>query len=176
MTGNETDKGKAKVTPLDTAIGNKGDGRMEGQQLERLANVFEVSARRWELVVYPALFAFILLAGYGFYLIYNLTRDVGTLAHNVSQLTSSVDSMANNITNISQDMTSISFQIAEVSGEMGNISKKMDVLKPMQANMENMDHSTRFMSANMERMGYHVGALNQNIGRPMSTFNSFMPW
>jgi len=36
--------------------------------LERLANTFDSSARRWEMVVYPSLFAFVLLAGYGFFL------------------------------------------------------------------------------------------------------------
>ncbi|MDT8281563.1 MAG: hypothetical protein RQ982_01985 [Gammaproteobacteria bacterium] len=34
--------------------------------LERFTRAFEYSARRWELIVYPSLFAFILLAGYGF--------------------------------------------------------------------------------------------------------------
>ena len=37
--------------------------------LERFARSFEISARRWELVVYPSLFAFIVLAAYGFFLI-----------------------------------------------------------------------------------------------------------
>ena len=41
---------------------------------DRLAQVFESSARRWELIVYPSLFAFIILAAYGFYLIFNLPR------------------------------------------------------------------------------------------------------
>ncbi|VAW55258.1 hypothetical protein MNBD_GAMMA05-2376, partial [hydrothermal vent metagenome] len=36
--------------------------------LERLANTFDSSAKRWEMVVYPSLFAFVLLAGYGFFL------------------------------------------------------------------------------------------------------------
>ena len=44
--------------------------------LERLANTFDNSARRWEMVVYPSLFAFVLLAGYGFFLIYRLTHDI----------------------------------------------------------------------------------------------------
>ncbi|MGB5640738.1 MAG: hypothetical protein WBM63_16620, partial [Sedimenticolaceae bacterium] len=47
---------------------------------DRLSEVFESSARRWELIVYPSLFAFIILAAYGFYLIYNLAKDVHYLA------------------------------------------------------------------------------------------------
>ena len=34
--------------------------------MDKFANSFEASARRWELVVYPSLLAFIVLAAYGF--------------------------------------------------------------------------------------------------------------
>jgi hypothetical protein len=44
--------------------------------LERFACSFEASARRWEIVVYPMMLAFVILAAYGFYLIYSMTRDV----------------------------------------------------------------------------------------------------
>ncbi len=44
--------------------------------MERLADTFESSAKRWELIVYPSMVAFIVLAVYGFYLVYTLSRDV----------------------------------------------------------------------------------------------------
>ena len=37
--------------------------------LDNFSRTFEASARRWELVVYPSLLAFIVLAAYGFFLI-----------------------------------------------------------------------------------------------------------
>ena len=40
--------------------------------MDRLSEAFESSARRWELIVYPSLFAFIILAAYGFFLVYSL--------------------------------------------------------------------------------------------------------
>ena len=39
------------------------------KSLESLSTAFTSSAKRWETIVYPSLFAFILLASYGFYLI-----------------------------------------------------------------------------------------------------------
>ena len=53
---------------------------IEGDAMERFANAFEASARRWELIVYPALLAFVVLAAYGFFLIYTLSKDINTLA------------------------------------------------------------------------------------------------
>jgi len=54
--------------------------------LERLANTFDSSAKRWEMVVYPSLFAFVLLAGYGFFLIYRLTHDIAILSQSVTHM------------------------------------------------------------------------------------------
>ena len=35
----------------------------EGNAMDRFVSVFEASARRWELVIYPAMLAFVVLAG-----------------------------------------------------------------------------------------------------------------
>ena len=51
--------------------------------MDKFATTFEASARRWELVVYPSLLAFIVLAAYGFYLIYTLTGDISRLARSM---------------------------------------------------------------------------------------------
>jgi hypothetical protein len=52
----------------------------EGMALDRLSHAFETSAKRWELIVYPSMFAFIILASYGFYLVFSLAKDVHYLA------------------------------------------------------------------------------------------------
>ncbi len=38
------------------------DARANAFAVDRLSQAFETSARRWELIVYPSLFAFIILA------------------------------------------------------------------------------------------------------------------
>ena len=35
--------------------------------MDRFVKVFEASARRWELVIYPTMLAFVILAAYGFF-------------------------------------------------------------------------------------------------------------
>lgn len=48
------------------------------ENLERFLCVIERSARQWQIIVYPSMVAFIVLAAFGFYLIYSLTGDVRT--------------------------------------------------------------------------------------------------
>lgn len=132
--------------------GTAVEGESGDYHMERLATTFESSARRWEMIVYPSLFAFIVLASYGFYLVFSLTHDVASLARNVSVLTQSIDHMVVNMDSISTNMKSIS------------------------ANMETMNQSTRSMAISADGMRYQMGAMNYNIGRPMSQMSSFMPW
>ena len=127
--------------------------------MERLATTFESSARRWEMIVYPSLFAFIVLASYGFFLIYSLTHDVASLARNVSVLTQSIDHMVVNMDSI--------------SGNMGGISND---LHRINNSMDTMNASTHSMAISVEGMRTQVGAMNYNIGRPISQMSNFMPW
>jgi hypothetical protein len=55
-------------------------GFPDGDSMDRFVRVFESSARRWELIIYPAMLAFVVLAAYGFFLIYTLSKDIHTLA------------------------------------------------------------------------------------------------
>lgn len=38
------------------------NARLDAYAIERLSQAFESSAKHWELIVYPSLFAFIILA------------------------------------------------------------------------------------------------------------------
>jgi flagellin-like hook-associated protein FlgL len=148
-TNTKSEQHAAKVTPIaNSRSGELGDAN----SMERLASTFENSARRWEMIVYPSLFAFIVLACYGFFLIYSLTHDVSSLARDVSKLTQSIDRMVGNMDSI--------------TGDMGTIS----------SNMESITSSTQSMAVSADLMRYQMGAMNYNIGRPMSQMSSFMPW
>jgi uncharacterized protein YoxC len=147
---------RAKVTSISAGQTYAETGE---HHMERLATTFESSARRWEMIVYPSLFAFIVLASYGFYLIYSLTHDVASLARNVAVLTQSIDHMVVNMDSISTNMVSI-------SGDLNNINGSMDT----------MNDSTRSMAISVDGIRNQVGSMNYNIGRPMSQMSSFMPW
>jgi hypothetical protein len=146
----------------------------------RLSEVFESSARRWELIVYPSLFAFIILAAYGFYLVYNLARDVHYLAISVD---TNMTTLAGNMQNVSENMSQLTANIRAMTVTMDSIDNKVGALEPMLANLDSMDgaiqsmtHATHTMGRATQNMQTDMGRLSYSVGRPMSFMNAFIPW
>jgi len=146
----------------------------------RLSEVFESSARRWELIIYPSLFAFIVLALYGFYLIYNLQRDVHYLAISVD---TNMTTLAGNMQSVSRNMGQLTTNVRAMTVSLDSIDRKVGTLEPMLTNIHSMDQSMRSMtqttgSLNAAAHGMNVNMyrMNRDIGRPMRVFNSFFPW
>lgn len=177
----------------EQSISQKG-GALEAREqlttdasLERFARSFEVSARRWELVVYPSLFAFILLAGYGFFLIYSLTQDMHVLAKNMDpQMSLHMSQMADHVAVLSvsiqlmgEEIEQMGKHVSEIKDEMQSMSTKMDTLNPMLVNMSEMNNAMHTMAANTSLMTRNTGMMTHEIGkmgRPMNVINSFFPW
>ena len=145
----------------------------QGYSIERLSETFENSARRWELIVYPSLFAFIILAAYGFYLVYSLANDVHYLAVSVD---TNMTVLANNMQSVSENMDNMTVNIQSMSGHMEEINHKMTVLEPMLTNIDSMDNSIQSMSRTTYDMRADISRMNNNISRPMNFMNNFMPW
>ena len=127
--------------------------------LETLSTAFTASARRWEAIVYPSLFAFILLAAYGFYLIYNLTNDVKRVADNMDAIVTNMEDisvnmrvMSNNMVVMTQTLEGQSAAMREMTFYMGNINQSM------------------------VRMRYDIAVMNNSVSRPMQFMNTFLPW
>lgn len=146
----------------------------------RLSEVFESSAKRWELIVYPSLFAFIILAAYGFYLIYNLAKDVHYLSISVD---TNMQNVAGNMQSVSENMSQLTANVRAMTVTMDSIDNRVATLEPMLANLDSMDnaiqsmtHATHTMGQATQYMQTDMSRLNQNIGRPMSFMNAFMPW
>ena len=131
---------------------NKSMEECMGRSMEVLSNAFTASARRWEMIVYPSLFAFILLAGYGFYLIYSLTQDAHQMALN---------------------MQSISGNMVVISERMVAVSQNTD---KQAAAMQEMVISMHSMNLSVNQMRHDMSVMNYNVSRPMNKINSFMPW
>ena len=146
----------------------------------RLSEVFESSARRWELIIYPSLFAFIVLALYGFYLIYNLQRDVHYLAISVD---TNMTTLAGNMQSVSRNMGQLTTNVRAMTVSLDAIDRKVGTLEPMLVNIHSMDQSMRTMTqttgalnAAAQGMNLHMYQMNRDIGRPMRMFDAFMPW
>jgi len=141
--------------------------------LDKLTNNFELSARRWEIVVYPSLLAFIVLACYGFYLIYNLTRDI----HNMSQ---SVDrymgEMSSNMAVMSNTVSSMEKNLSFMTIRVGNMNQSLATLDPLLFSMESMSKNTQTINATMQHMQRHMTAITNDVTRPLHFINTYAPW
>ncbi len=148
--------------------------------MARLSEVFETSARRWELIIYPSMFAFVVLAAYGFFLIYRLAGDMHYMAISVD---THMSVLSSNMQSMSENMGQMTTNIRSMTVSMDHMENKLDTLKPILASMNSMDesmssmtNSTRSMTVATHNMQYDMSRLNQNVGRPMSFMNAFMPW
>lgn len=119
--------------------------------------------RRWEKVIFPMMMGFIILAGYGFFLIYHLTYDIGMMSNNMAQMTMTVDK---NMNIIAQELRVIQKEMKTMTSEIVSID---DRLSHINDSMSHIGYST-------ERMGTDLWDLNRSISGPMSTINNVAPW
>lgn len=150
------------------------------EDITRFLDTFERSARRWEMIVYPAMFAFIILAGYGFFLIYSLTNNMNTIAssfdpkmaQNMSRLSDNMEAMTRNIARMTDEVQTMSGEIRTISAQMVYLG----TMPGIEQRMVRMDNAIQRMSNNFEIMRYDMSSLNRNISKPMSFMNDVMPW
>ena len=186
----EVDAATSSPLPADGATVN-------GQPLERFASCFEKSARRWEMVVYPALFAFCVLSIYGFYMIYHLTQDMSHIARNIQVMSTSIDpymgqhmaSMVDGIENMSNNvqvmtrnlnaidgnMEAITVSMEDMRGSMQQITSYTKTLEPMMTSMSNLDQSTQYMANSTFHMTREMGSINRGMS-PRGMFSRFTPF
>ena len=143
--------------------------------LDKFSRTFEASARRWELVVYPSLLAFIVLAAYGFYLIYNLTSDVGRLARSMENVVVSMESVVSKITVVSDDVGNMTKYMASISNNVGTGTGTM---QHMAVKMDNINQTMHVMSVPMYQMRTDMNKMSHNIHNvtgPMNVISGILP-
>jgi len=149
------------------------DAQLNAYAIDRLSQAFETSAKRWELIVYPSLFAFIILAAYGFYLVFSLAKDVHYLAISVD---SNMTVLASNMQSMSDNVGQMSANVRTMAVSVESISRDVSTLEPMLTSMEAIDQSVQAMTYTTGHMSGDMAVMNRNISRPMNFMNSFMPW
>ncbi|MBF0341784.1 MAG: methyl-accepting chemotaxis protein [Magnetococcales bacterium] len=136
-------------------------GECSAMILSDFAKSFDKSARRWELIVYPSLFAFIILAMYGFFLIYSLTQDIRTMASSIDpKMGVNMGSLSNNIAMLSNNVELMSTHLEYISDNMETMSVDM---QNMAENMENITDSVNAMNVSVSGMNQNVSTLNGSI-------------
>ncbi|MEE9352158.1 MAG: hypothetical protein V3U78_07855 [Thiotrichaceae bacterium] len=146
-------------------------------ELRELEKREESSTRRMQILVYPAMVAFIILAAYGFFLVHSLTKDVGKMAVSIVTIADSVDTnmkvISNSTVEMSEKMTSLAKSTESMTGKVGNMSSDVG---SMSQNIGAMTDSTSSLATSTNNMQQDMWSLNQNVSTPLSMFNKFLPW
>ncbi len=175
----KTDPTQGKEVQPERPGGLEGGGHhnteaeLNTYAIERLSQAFETSAKRWELIVYPSLFAFIILAAYGFYLVFSLAKDVHYLAISVD---SNMTVIASNMQSMSDSVAQMNADVRAMSLSVDSISRDVSTLEPMLTSIETMDRSMRNMTLSTAVIRDDMAVMNRNISRPMNFMNWVMPW
>ncbi len=149
----------------------------------------DVKGQRLQLIVYTALFAFIVLAAYGYYLIFNLTHDVHSLSNDVRQMTQSVNKMSqsvnsnmiiisDNIIRMQESTALMAKIVAKTMPEMSNNTTKMTQIAQNVSNrIDGMSTNIQTMSVGIVAMQRDMWNMNRTFSNPAeSVMDSMVPW
>ncbi|MCW8931636.1 MAG: hypothetical protein OQL19_15565 [Gammaproteobacteria bacterium] len=161
----------------------------DSETLDERRKGSDVKGQRLQLIVYTALFAFIVLAAYGYYLIFNLTHDVHSLSNDVRQMTRSVNQMAMSVntnmeiisTNIIQMQRSTSIMADTVSQTMPEMSANTATMTSTAQNVgdriDGISTNIQTMSVGLVAMQRDMWSMNKTVSNPAeSMFDSMTPW
>ena len=137
--------------------------------LENFSRTFEASARRWELVVYPSLLAFIVLAAYGFFLIYTLTGDVARLARSMESVVVSMEGVVSTMTTVSGNVAAMSTNLTSIADDVGEGSETMATI----------NETMHVMTVPMYQIRHDMAGMNHHmhkVAQPMRMMGGMMPF
>ncbi|MGD2137584.1 MAG: DUF948 domain-containing protein [Gammaproteobacteria bacterium] len=176
-----------KVVNIDKQDDKRsGDIVIEGDAMDRFARTFEASARRWELVVYPAMLAFVVLAAYGFFLIYTLSKDINILAQGMDpEMGKHLSDISDSVIILSENVRTMTRRVYKMSDTLEDMSGKMDTLEnldPMLVNMRGMNASVADLSTSVRGITFTSDVMRREMGRmgnsmrPLNFMGDFLPW
>ncbi len=146
----------------------------ELQEFEKKA---DSTTKRMQMLVYPAMVAFFILAAFGFYLIYSLTSDVRRMADTFVGMSGSIetnmDTIAGTMNHMSGTMDSLSSSTENMTSDIG---KMTSTTSAMSDSITGMKPAIYDMAASTNSMQRDFWSMNKNISTPLSFMNNFLPW
>ncbi|MDX2289360.1 MAG: hypothetical protein NW217_11135 [Hyphomicrobiaceae bacterium] len=189
MSSGDGVSGDGAATAGSSAKGSPGTGALpaDGPAIDgtqRLADCFERSARRWEMIIYPAMIIFTLFAGIAFVQIYRLTTDIRGVAQQVQpqvgeqlvKVSESMQILTHSIQQISHDIRAMHDAIAAMQKHTAVMADQIEHLRSIDANMAQMNHNVGLMTQHTDTMRWNMANMNRSIARPMNFMNSLVPW
>jgi hypothetical protein len=143
--------------------------------LDKFARIFEASARRWEIIVYPSLLAFIVLAIYGFYLIYSMTSDLHRVTQQMDPIARSMVMVSDNMARVTNNMSTMTANIITMTQEMVHVGKRFDEGIVIATRM---DQKFEVMVPIAQRMQLDADVMTRqmrDVTRPMGFMSNMMP-
>jgi len=180
-----------KKNTKDNIIGIENIDEEIKNQIYELSKSLTSWIKKWEKLMYPMIIGFIILAIYGFYLIYNVTNDMSKMSKSVAEMNFTVSQMS---ASIFQMVTITGVQMDKIDTRMGDIHESMEgmggnieamsgdissmntSLKQMNGTLEGMYQSVYYMGQTTGQMNSNFSELNENISRPLDSMNNVMPW
>lgn len=159
--------------------------------VEKMAEAMTGGIKKWEKVLYSMMVMFIILAIYGFYLIYQLAHDVRQISTNMITMTRAVVTMTNTL-NI--NMGKVDAQMSAINLTMDHMRRNVEGLKEdtaviadvmpslhnqfasMNSAMVQMNDTVQALRISADSMARSLWELDQNISEPMSSMNSVIPF
>lgn len=192
-TSDETgDKPGAKADPASNSQTVEGLERpiMDMSCMEDFRKTFEASAKRWEIVVYPSLLAFIFLAAIGFYMVYMLTGSVNRIANNIEGVGDNMTTITTHMADMSTEIKTMTVEVKALNNRMkvitdemhkisADVSYQVGAMDSIVVNMTGINQSTADMAVTMHQMQRDTAIMGYNIhsaSGPMRLMNNFMPW
>ncbi len=149
----------------------------------------EAKGKRLQFILYSGLFSFIILATYGYFLIYNLTHDVHNMSHQMNQITLTFQRMSSSVeTNldiISLNMQSMSRTVGTSLPSMTNQTKSLSKnTKEISQTFVSLNTGIMKISTNLTlmtnatvNMQRDMWSMNRNVSDPLGTMmGNMVPW
>ena len=153
-----------------------------------LNEALESFETRWKYAVFPAMIAFVILAGFGFYLIYGMLQRMEDLSADIHDMagviTVTMPEMRTGITSMSSRMQLIGEDLHGMRSDMSRLSMVINDTMPamegkvgdMSNNISDMRYATSSMAQTTHNMGQNIWNMNRNFSKPLSMMRKIMPW
>jgi methyl-accepting chemotaxis protein len=139
----------------------------EHDVLCRLVTALVQSNRRWQMVMFPLLFGFTLLAGYAFYLVVNLVQDIDTMARavdvNMGFMSERMAQISRNLDGLTGSVRDISVNLDDLTGTVTAMNGKLDTLPPMLDSIRNVDVRIGSVDQTMRSLDGHMGTMTATL-------------
>jgi len=146
---------------------SKGTMLSEHDVLCRLVTALVQSNRRWQMVMFPLLFGFTLLAGYAFYLVVNLVQDIDTMARavdvNMGFMSERMAQISRNLDGLTGSVRDISVNLDDLTGTVTAMNGKLDTLPPMLDSIRNVDVRIGSVDQTMRSLDGHMGTMTATL-------------